>query len=260
MAITRYRYDDPRANFPSFIKALFALKTAPGPGDVGNLYDWYVQRHSYFAWNTHAHGANSFLPWHRRFLMEFEADLRTHNPDKSVEVSIPYWDWYVDPMGAELFTVDSFGPAVEPEENGKGFFDENVWPINVGVVSGRRLTRRLNKMPELMKRSGANYTRYREALEINPHDEIHMAFKGQMMTAASPNDPTFWLHHAQLDKLWAEWQVMNGIDNYPERDGDNLGPGDIMKPFDVEVSSVFDIRHLTLSQPDDASVAYAAKL
>lgn len=27
-----------------------------------------------------------------------------------------------------------------------------------------------------------------------------------MMLAASPNDPVFWLHHANIDRLWGNWQ------------------------------------------------------
>ncbi len=27
-----------------------------------------------------------------------------------------------------------------------------------------------------------------------------------MLAWVSPNDPVFWLHHAFIDKLWAEWQ------------------------------------------------------
>ena len=25
----------------------------------------------------------------------------------------------------------------------------------------------------------------------------------------SPNDPIFWMHHAQIDRIWAVWQPIN---------------------------------------------------
>ena len=27
-----------------------------------------------------------------------------------------------------------------------------------------------------------------------------------MTTSTSPRDPIFWLHHAMVDKVWADWQ------------------------------------------------------
>jgi tyrosinase len=29
---------------------------------------------------------------------------------------------------------------------------------------------------------------------------------GTMIYDTSPNDPVFWLHHANIDRLWAEWE------------------------------------------------------
>jgi tyrosinase len=30
---------------------------------------------------------------------------------------------------------------------------------------------------------------------------------GAMSSGGSPNDPVFWLHHANIDRLWADWQL-----------------------------------------------------
>ena len=32
-------------------------------------------------------------------------------------------------------------------------------------------------------------------------------FAGTMSYGGSPNDPVFWLHHANIDRLWADWQL-----------------------------------------------------
>ena len=34
-----------------------------------------------------------------------------------------------------------------------------------------------------------------------------------MVDMTSPNDPVFWLHHCNIDRLWAEWRVQ-----HPTRD------------------------------------------
>jgi len=33
---------------------------------------------------------------------------------------------------------------------------------------------------------------------------------GTMDLSTSPNDPTFWLHHANIDRLWSKWETTHG--------------------------------------------------
>src|SRR5439155_16817593 len=33
---------------------------------------------------------------------------------------------------------------------------------------------------------------------------------GHMVLAASPNDPVFWLHHCNIDRLWSLWEQTTG--------------------------------------------------
>jgi tyrosinase len=39
------------------------------------------------------------------------------------------------------------------------------------------------------------------------HNTGHNLIGGHMSGGFSPNDPTFWLHHANVDRLWATWQA-----------------------------------------------------
>lgn len=34
-----------------------------------------------------------------------------------------------------------------------------------------------------------------------------ITYSGAMSSGGSPNDPVFWLHHANIDRLWADWQL-----------------------------------------------------
>jgi tyrosinase len=50
---------------------------------------------------------------------------------------------------------------------------------------------------------------------------------------ASPNDPVFFLHHANIDRLWAEWQQAYGVHTYAPTAGYRFNnAGDSMRPFD----------------------------
>lgn len=42
-------------------------------------------------------------------------------------------------------------------------------------------------------------------LESGPHDNVHGFTGGFMQAFLSPIDPIFWLHHANLDRLWDIW-------------------------------------------------------
>jgi hypothetical protein len=50
---------------------------------------------------------------------------------------------------------------------------------------------------------------FRTSLESIIHNFVHISVGGQMSTASSPLDPIFWLHHAVIDKIWADWQKLN---------------------------------------------------
>jgi tyrosinase len=38
------------------------------------------------------------------------------------------------------------------------------------------------------------------------HNRVHGAVGGDMVFMTSPNDPVFFLHHCNIDRLWARWQ------------------------------------------------------
>lgn len=84
----------------AFTNALIELKRT-------GAYDRFVTTHNGFIMSDTdsgdrvGHRSPSFLPWHRRFLLEFEAALQTVD----AKVTIPYWDW-----SADRTTRSSSGP------------------------------------------------------------------------------------------------------------------------------------------------------
>jgi len=62
---------------------------------------------------------------------------------------------------------------------------------------------------QLLGTRGINWTRWLEPL---PHGLPHMFVGYSMATMWSPDDPIFWLHHCNLDRLWHLWMDCNGWD------------------------------------------------
>ena len=63
-------------------------------GSTSNLYDEFVIVHAFKDNKPQAHGTSMFLPWHRKFLLEFETAIRTTVQDGKYKcLTIPYWDW-----------------------------------------------------------------------------------------------------------------------------------------------------------------------
>jgi hypothetical protein len=56
---------------------------------------------------------------------------------------------------------------------------------------------------------------FRPDLEGGVHSTAHNWVGGSMMTSCSPNDPVFWLHHCNIDRLWAQWQTRPGDPGWP---------------------------------------------
>lgn len=70
--------------------------------------------------------------------------------------------------------------------------------------------------------------------------------RGTMVLPTSPNDPVFFLHHANVDRLWATWQGMHPGKTYEPKTGQQGNNADSsMAPFgDVNPRLVEDISNL----------------
>jgi hypothetical protein len=89
--------------------------------------------------------------------------------------------------------------------------------------------------------------------EPQRHNRVHNWVGGSMLTDSSPNDPVFWLVHANLDRIWAKWQASN-TDDYPSSgapSGENLD--DQMDFFSVTPKDV--LNHSSLGYTYDTESA-----
>lgn len=217
----------------NFVKAVLALKTKPSvlhPGDPNrNRYDDYPEIHmnAMMANPGWAHQRPAFFPWHRVLLLEFENDLAAVDPS----VTIPYWDW--PDAASSPFVPDLLGEDGDPTDDGKvktGPFARDGaghWTLKVNDSDSdpdylRRSFGTDATAPSLPSAndvatalSTGNYDSYpwsgfssglRGQVEVALHNLVHRYVGGTMAAMTSPNDPVFWLHHCNIDRLWADWQ------------------------------------------------------
>jgi tyrosinase len=234
-----------------------------------------------------AHQSCVFTPWHRALLVEFEKELQAVDPT----VTIPYWDWTHDNSPASApWTTDFLGGngGVPDGEVTDGAFAgaTGKWPIRVKDAPGDPgfLRRQMGTdasaktLPSssdqttveamapydtqpwedsLRASNSAAWQGYRPHLEIDLHNLVHRWVGGNMLDMTSPNDPVFWLHHCNCDRLWAVWQNQhpNELPYLPDSGaapGHNLNdtmiffePGGI-RPFDSDYRTVDVLNHHAL--------------
>jgi hypothetical protein len=133
-------------------------------------------------------------------------------------VTLPYWDWTLD-FGAELESqvLHDFGEIQYEASCLTGAFAEWDDPVSDTCVSRRNFssseTRIQNGLPpfsEVELAVSSNNTWYWINLYVsrNLHKAAHVLVggdEGTLNQAWAPADPAFWMHHCNLDRIWAIW-------------------------------------------------------
>jgi tyrosinase len=209
-------------------------------------YGKHVSHHADMSHNMHGHpmmprpevGAQRFLPWHRAYLFELEQKLQAWNPS----VSIPYWDWTIDKCIPDW--LRDFTPTIV------------VDGTQVNVIRRPGLDPNANKLPTTndinIVNQQENYTKFTDALEgfkwrdfgleTDTHNRVHRWVGGIMTTMLSPADILFWLHHANIDRIWSKWQE-NHANMNPSLDGND----EIMDPWNYrepELRKITDLGYI----------------
>ena len=142
-----------------------------------------------------------FLPWHRLMLAQFEMVIREVLQDE--EFTLPYWN----PVTGN--PEDLIVPAVF-RDPGTTLYNGTRWPW---VNGGERIDMLyrdwltldvLNEKQYIDSPTGS--LGFNPRLDINPHFLTHLALGGDMADFATVGgDPLFYLHHANLDRIWESW-------------------------------------------------------
>jgi hypothetical protein len=155
-------------------------------------------------WCKCVHRTDQFLPWHRMFLHYFEQVLQVAAGDPNLR--LPYWD-----SGASPALPVAFTSAVYVDENGKVRanplrVEQRRARLNIGGTIDPAITSTASAMAQ------SSFGKFSEILEETIHDGVHCAVgvslcpSGYMGSVpASALDPIFYLHHANIDRLYECW-------------------------------------------------------
>jgi tyrosinase len=172
-------------------------------------------------WNQCQHATWFFLPWHRMYVAYFEQIVAATVVGLSGPAgwSLPFWN-YSDPTRPETrqlphaFTASSapfsnHNPLLQhTRELGPG---QSMPAVDVALSALREESFEADPHGGSSgfggRATGFNHSAGRHGqLEQLPHDMVHVDVGGIMgdpVTAAL--DPIFWLHHANIDRLWQVW-------------------------------------------------------
>lgn len=178
-------------NTSHYFTLIQAITTMKGNTNANDPASW-----SYWT-NIHVnycpHGISYFLGWHRGYLYHFEQQIRLTSGDLSL--ILPYWDYYSDSRIPSEFTDSRIGNPLYVER-----INTNVYQ----ALTMSPFSSTLLNFPRGMNRA------FEPNIEVAPHNPIHDLIGGAMTTMQSPVDPIFWLHHANIDRLWVAWVAAGG--------------------------------------------------
>jgi hypothetical protein len=153
-----------------------------------------------------SHGAPGFFTWHRAYLMAFENALRV----LGCQVTLPYWDWssgpstgvpaacrlptYVNRVGATVVNPLFSGPrAAGGQTNRRADIDTTAFD---DLAAGAQAAM-----------TAVTFVSFQNQVS-GVHGSVHVRTGGDMTSVpTAAYDPIFYLHHANVDRLWADWQT-----------------------------------------------------
>ena len=185
-------------------------------------------------WEQCQHGTWYFLPWHRGYLLAIEATLRDAIVKRGgpPDWAMPYWNYFAKDQNA---LPPAFASKTWPGDGQNPLFIEQRWgpdrktpgkvyvplsEVNLDALTVTEYTGGSGGGDPGFGGPDTGFSRMHSPhgrLESQPHDVVHSTVGGR--NPADPGrlgglmsssltaglDPIFWLHHANIDRLWEVW-------------------------------------------------------
>jgi len=163
-------------------------------------YGTLVSHHADMSHNMHGSmgpvGRQRFLTWHRDYLLKLEQAMQAVNP----ACFVPYWKWSVN-RAIPAWLVGLLPTVAVPTQGTVVVTRSPHSPASLPTVA---------QVNNVVNTSSLSFTQFTSLLE-GIHNTVHGWVGGTMNNIMiSPADPVFWLHHAEIDRLWSVWQALPG--------------------------------------------------
>jgi len=154
---------------------------------------------------------NYFLPWHRMYVYFFERIVRSVT---DATFTLPYWNYSVagsahgvipkqfrlqnDPVFGPLFVAKRNKPPGHPDVNAGQPIDQGQPDSPLSTIALSECT-----YSPVGPKQG-----FCQRLDSGLHGQVHVLTGGTQNMGAVPwaaGDPIFWMHHCNIDRLWASW-------------------------------------------------------
>ncbi|WP_347267518.1 tyrosinase family protein [Paracoccus sp. (in: a-proteobacteria)] len=192
-------------------------------------------------WLQCQHQSWYFLPWHRGYLHALEDMLRAvilaeGGPQ---DWALPYWNYSLSTAEARTLPEEfaqptmpdgSANPLFTARRHGDGTLPIRIdaGSVSLAALSETGFTGGAGDIPPGFGGPATLFHHFGQTnggLESLPHNNVHGAVGGaapgtdpndwrnlglMSMPQTAGLDPIFWLHHANIDRLWSVWRRMGG--------------------------------------------------
>jgi len=175
-------------------------------------------------WDQCQHAGWFFPPWHRGYLYAIENILRgiIQSLGGPSGWALPYWNYFgpgnqyqIPPAFTQktlpdgtpnaLFVTARYGPL------GTGNIFIQIPPVSQKCQQNKVYTGIAPSYYGGGATGFAHFSSFTGSLEGNPHNPVHTQIGGRNGLMSDPGlaglDPIFYLHHANIDRMWASWNA-----------------------------------------------------
>lgn len=219
-----------------------------------NMHSTYTTPPMGALWNQCQHGSFFFFSWHRMYLYWFERIVRKACGNNAF--ALPYWNYTSTAGSARQLPLEfrqvqfngqpnalydsTRAPGMNNISNPSQIpYSSTLYSTAFAYTNFTSPTGSALSFGGQIVNAPTHFSNVHGQLEAQPHDVIHGVVGGSG-NFGDPNrsgrDPIFWLHHANIDRLWNRWLQQGGGRSNPT--GNAVWMNTVFKFFDENGTQV----------------------